>query len=117
MTASARSLTKRPAWEALAVHHNKVKGLHLRDLFSADHKRGERLTAEATGLFLDYSKNRVTDETLKLLVATGVTLYEIRRLAKVGAARQGERVVSHDRPDLRRRVEQGSASLRGEELS
>ena len=68
MTASARSLTKRPAWEALAVHHNKVKGLHLRDLFSADHKRGERLTAEATGLFLDYSKNRVTDETLKLLV-------------------------------------------------
>ena len=56
MTASARSLTKRPAWEALAVHYNKVKGLHLRDLFSADHKRGERLTAEATGLFLDYSK-------------------------------------------------------------
>jgi hypothetical protein len=60
MTASARPLTKRPAWEALAVHHKKVKGLHLRDLFSADLKRGERLTAEAVGLFLDYSKNRVS---------------------------------------------------------
>ncbi|MSU59384.1 MAG: glucose-6-phosphate isomerase [Pedosphaera sp.] len=61
-------LTKRPAWKALGVHHKKIKALHLRKLFAADPKRGERLTAEAAGLFLDYSKNRVTDETLKLLV-------------------------------------------------
>jgi hypothetical protein len=81
MTASARSLTKRPAWEALAVHHNKVKGLHLRDLFSADHKRGERLTAEATGLFLDYSKNRVTERDSQTPRATGGGV----RLARVCA--------------------------------
>jgi len=68
MTTPAKSLTKRPAWEALDAHHKKVKGLHLRDLFAADPKRGERLTVEAVGLFLDYSKNRVTDETLKLLL-------------------------------------------------
>ena len=68
MTTPARSLTKRPAWEALATHHKKVQGVHLRDLFAADPKRGERLTVEAVGLFLDYSKNRVTDETVRLLL-------------------------------------------------
>src|SRR5262249_39827679 len=55
-------------WEALATHHKKVQGVHLRDLFAADPKRGERLTVEAVGLFLDYSKNRVTDETVRLLL-------------------------------------------------
>ncbi len=64
MTAPLRS---RPAWAALAEHHDKIKDLHLRDLFAADPGRGERLTAEAAGLFLDYSKNRITDETLSLL--------------------------------------------------
>ena len=49
-------------------HYKKIKAMHLRELFAADPKRGERLTAEAAGLFLDYSKNRITDETLKLLV-------------------------------------------------
>jgi glucose-6-phosphate isomerase len=68
MTTTTRPLRKRPAWEALAAHHKKVKRLHLRDLFAADPKRGEHLTVEAAGLFLDYSKNRVTDETFKLLV-------------------------------------------------
>jgi glucose-6-phosphate isomerase len=68
MTASIKPFTKRSAWKALAGHYKKVKGLHLRDLFAADPKRGERLTAEAAGLFLDYSKNRITDETVKLLV-------------------------------------------------
>jgi glucose-6-phosphate isomerase len=57
-----------PAWKALHAHHEKVKGLHLRELFKSDGTRGERLTAEAAGLYLDYSKNRVTDETLALLV-------------------------------------------------
>ena len=61
-------LTRRPAWQALTAHHQAVSGLHLRDLFAADPGRGDRLTAEACGVFLDYSKNRVTDETLKLLV-------------------------------------------------
>src|SRR3984957_15414189 len=63
-----QSLTKRKAWKALQTHYEKVRGLHLRKLFADDPKRGERMTAEADGLFLDYSKNRITDETLKLLL-------------------------------------------------
>jgi glucose-6-phosphate isomerase len=62
------SLTQSPAWKALASHHAEVAGLHLRELFAADPKRGEKLTAEACGIFLDYSKNRVTGQTLELLV-------------------------------------------------
>ncbi len=61
-------LTKRKAWKALQTHYNKVRRLHLRKLFADDSKRGERMTAEAVGLFLDYSKNRITDETVKLLI-------------------------------------------------
>ena len=61
-------LAKRKAWQALQNHYEKVRGLHLRKLFADDPKRGERMTAEAAGIFLDYSKNRVTDETLKLLI-------------------------------------------------
>jgi glucose-6-phosphate isomerase len=61
-------LTKRPAWKALEAHYQKVKELHLRDLFTDDPKRSARMTAEAAGIFLDYSKNRITDETLGLLV-------------------------------------------------
>ena len=63
-----KPLTQRPAWKALAAHHKKIAKLHLRELFAADKKRGEKLTAEAVGLFLDYSKNRVTAGTLKLLL-------------------------------------------------
>src|SRR5215470_13442941 len=61
-------LVNRSAWKALAAHYAKNKALHLRKLFADDPKRGERMTAEAVGLYLDYSKNRITDETLKLLV-------------------------------------------------
>jgi glucose-6-phosphate isomerase len=61
------SLTERPAWNALAAHYDSVARLHLRKLFSDDPKRGERMTAEGAGLYLDYSKNRITDETLNLL--------------------------------------------------
>jgi glucose-6-phosphate isomerase len=61
------TLTERPAWKALAAHHQNVRGLHLRKLFADDPKRGERMTVEAVGLFLDYSKNRITDDTVKLL--------------------------------------------------
>jgi glucose-6-phosphate isomerase len=60
-------LTARPAWKALKDHHEKIRELHLRTLFADDATRGERLTAEAGGIYLDYSKNRVTDETLGLL--------------------------------------------------
>jgi glucose-6-phosphate isomerase len=64
----AQPLTQRPAWKALQSHYEKVRSIHLRTLFADDPERGERLTLNAVGLFLDYSKNRVTDETLKLLV-------------------------------------------------
>ena len=68
MEASVPPLTSRPAWKALQAHHDEVRQLHLRELFANDAKRGERLAIEAAGLYLDYSKNRITDETLKLLV-------------------------------------------------
>jgi glucose-6-phosphate isomerase len=68
MTASIKPLSKRPAWKALAAHYKKARDLHLRDLFSEDPKRSERMTAETVGITLDYSKNRVTDETVNLLV-------------------------------------------------
>ena len=61
-------LRQRPAWKALEQHHAEIAGRHLRELFAEDPGRGERLTAEAAGLYLDYSKNRVTDETMRLLV-------------------------------------------------
>ena len=61
-------LNKRPAWKALKAHYQEVRGLHLRKLFAGDPKRGEVMCAEATGLYLDYSKNRITGETLGLLV-------------------------------------------------
>jgi glucose-6-phosphate isomerase len=69
VTTGTGSLTQRPAWKALQAHHAQIKDLHLRSLFAEPGKRGERLTAEGAGLFLDYSKNRVTDETLRLLIA------------------------------------------------
>jgi glucose-6-phosphate isomerase len=68
MKPAQRTLTQRNAWNALAIHHKKIGGMHLRELFKEDPKRGERLTVQADRLFLDYSKNRVTDETLNLLV-------------------------------------------------
>ena len=64
----AKPLTRLPAWKALTAHYKKIKELTLHELFSADPKRGEKLTATGAGLFLDYSKNRITGETLKLLI-------------------------------------------------
>jgi glucose-6-phosphate isomerase len=73
MSARAEAITRRPApkrqaWKDLGAHYKKVGETHLRQLFADDPKRGERLTVEAVGLFLDYSKNRITDETVKLLI-------------------------------------------------
>src|SRR5258708_4398172 len=65
---SVPALRMRPAWALLEKHYQKMKGLHLRELFAEDRNRGERLAVEAAGIYLDYSKNRITDETLKLLL-------------------------------------------------
>jgi glucose-6-phosphate isomerase len=66
--APSAALKERPAWLALAAHYKKIGTLHLRELFASDSTRGERMCIEALGLYLDYSKNRITDETLTLLV-------------------------------------------------
>ncbi len=67
MTTSVH-LTQQPAWQALERHYEQIKDTQLRELFAGDAQRGEKLTAEGAGLFLDYSKNRVSDETLLLLL-------------------------------------------------
>jgi glucose-6-phosphate isomerase len=91
-------LTALPAWKALAAHYEHVRNLHLRELFASDPRRGERLTAAAAGLYLDYSKNRVTDETLTLLVR----LAEACGLrARIEAMFRGEKInVTEDRAVL-----------------
>src|SRR5262252_977666 len=68
MATVTKTVTELPAWKALSAHFQKIDRLHLRELFAQDPKRGERLTVEAAGLYLDYSKNRITDETLALLL-------------------------------------------------
>src|SRR4030095_7767771 len=65
----ARAGALRPPWAALGAHRAAIRDVHMRQLFADDPRRGERLTADAAGLHLDYSKNRLTDETLRLLVA------------------------------------------------
>jgi glucose-6-phosphate isomerase len=95
---SSTPLRERPAWSELARHHEAIRHTHLRDLFAADPTRGEELTAEGAGLYLDYSKNRITGETLRLLVA----LAEQSGLSeRTEAMFRGERInVSEDRPVL-----------------
>ncbi len=68
MTTRIPQLTKFAAWQALEAHYPKVRELHLRKLFADDPRRGERMTAEAVGIYFDYSKHRITDETLRLLL-------------------------------------------------
>jgi glucose-6-phosphate isomerase len=68
MTTDSTPLTRLPAWQALASHYEMIKDRHLRDLFAEDPRRGERLTTEAEGLYFDYSKHRITDETVRLLL-------------------------------------------------
>src|ERR1700719_3081746 len=69
MSTKLTSLTQRPAWKALEEHYQQARDLHLRALFAGDRGRGERFAVEGVGIYLDYSKNRVTDETLRLLLA------------------------------------------------
>jgi glucose-6-phosphate isomerase len=91
-------LPERKSWQALKRHYDEISGQHLRELFAGDPGRGERLTAEAAGLYLDYSKNRITDETVRLLVA----LAEESGVAeRRDAMFRGERInVSEDRAVL-----------------
>jgi glucose-6-phosphate isomerase len=89
MTAQIAPLTERKAWQALEAHHKNIRDLHLRKLFADDPKRGERMTAEAVGLYLDYSKNRVTDETLKLLLQLAE---ESDLRARIDAMFRGEKI-------------------------
>jgi glucose-6-phosphate isomerase len=96
--AQVEPLRERPAWAALKRHHGDIGGVHLRELFSGDPSRGERLVAEAAGLRLDYSKNRITDETIVLLA-------QLARESGVAERREamfnGERInVTEDRSVL-----------------
>src|SRR5271154_4232557 len=68
MNSAIAPLSERPAWAALFAHHKSIAPLHLRKLFADDPARGERLALSAVGVYLDYSKNRITDETIELLV-------------------------------------------------
>ncbi|MGD1020306.1 MAG: glucose-6-phosphate isomerase [Verrucomicrobiia bacterium] len=91
-------LTQRPAWKALEAHYQTVKDVHLRKLFADDPKRGERLTAEGAGLYLDYSKNRVTDETIQLLLKL---TEECNLRGRIDAMFQGEKInITEDRAVL-----------------
>jgi glucose-6-phosphate isomerase len=99
MAASAKSaakkpkaittLTKRKAWKALGIHFKKISKLHLRKLFADDPKRGQRLTLEAAGIFLDYSKHRINDQTIKLLLQLAD---ESRLRERIEAMFSGEKI-------------------------
>jgi len=89
MKAIVKPLIQRPAWKSLATHSKRIRPLHLQELFAEDPKRGERFTAEAVGLFLDYSKNRITDKTLKLLLQLAK---EANLRAKMDAMFGGEKI-------------------------
>ena len=83
------ALTQRPAWKALETHYETMRHRHLRQLFADDPGRGERLTAEAAGLYLDYSKNRIADETVQLLLALAG---ECGLRARIDAMFNGEKI-------------------------
>ena len=83
------AVNKLPSWKALEAHYKEVRTLHMRELFSNDSTRGERMTAEAVGLYLDYSKNRITDETLKLLL---LLAEECGLRERIDAMFQGEKI-------------------------
>ena len=85
----AVSLDQRPAWKALQAHYNEIKSRHLKAMFDEDPKRGERLVVEAAGLYFDYSKHRVTDETLRLLLALAD---EVGLRARIDAMFRGDKI-------------------------
>src|SRR5208283_4391005 len=84
-----RPAVKRQAWKNLGSHYKEIRDLHLRQLFARDPKRGTRLAVEALGIYLDYSKNRITDETLKLLIKLAE---ESRLRDRIEAMFRGEKI-------------------------
>ena len=89
LKAMIKPLSQSPAWKALAAHYKQIQKLHLRKLFADDPKRGQRFSTEAAGLFLDYSKNRITEKTLKLLLQLAD---ECGLRAKLNAMFGGEKI-------------------------
>jgi glucose-6-phosphate isomerase len=89
MKTTAKSLTERPAWKSLVAHGKQIGKLHLRELFAKDTKRGQHFTTEAAGLFLDYSKNRITEKTLKLFLQLAK---ECNLREKINAMFSGEKI-------------------------
>jgi glucose-6-phosphate isomerase len=112
-----RSATKGQVWKNLATHFRKVRDLHLRQLFAEDPKRGKRMTAEAVGIFFDYSKNRITDETLRLLIQLAK---ESRLRKRIDAMFRGDKInVTEDRAVLHtalRAPREGSVLLDGKNV-
>ena len=110
-------LTKLPEWQALETHYPKVRELHLRKLFADDAKRGERMTAEAVGIYFDYSKHRITDETLRLLLQLAE---ESGLRTRVDAMFRGEKInVTENRAVLHvalRAPEKQTVMLEGEDV-
>ena len=117
MTAGHKPLPQRPAWGQLQSHFQSVRELHLRELFAADARRGERMTAEAVGIYLDYSKNRVTDETLRLLLQLAA---ESDLTSRIAAMFRGDRInVTENRSVLHvalRALRTASLVVDGEDL-
>jgi glucose-6-phosphate isomerase len=98
MTTKTMPLSERPSWKALEAHYKQIHDKQLRQLFADDPTRGERFTAEAEGIFLDYSKNRITDETLKLLIQLAE---ESALKARINAMFAGEKInITENRPVL-----------------
>ena len=98
MPTSTTPLTQRPAWKALEEHYQKIRNVHLRSLFAEDPQRGQRLALEAAGIYLDYSKNRVTDDTLHLLLQLAETAGLRER---IDAMFRGDKInVTENRPVL-----------------
>ena len=95
------SLIQRPAWLTLQAHYHEMKDVHLRTLFNQDPKRGERMTCEVAGLYLDYSKNRVTDETIRLLLQLAA---ECDLRGKIDAMFRGDKInITENAPSSTRR--------------
>src|SRR6266849_2530250 len=95
---STPTLTRRPEWRALAEHHGKLRDVHLRELFAGDPGRGERFVAEGAGLYLDYSKHRITAETVTLLLGLAEA---VGLRGRIDAMFRGDKInVSENRPAL-----------------
>ncbi len=118
MTSKIPYLTERPAWKALERHYQEIRNIHLRDLFHGDPERGENFTAEAAGLYLDYSKNRITNETLRLLLQLAD---ESGLRQKINAMFGGEKInITEDRAVLHtalRAPKESSIIVNGENIT